>query len=77
MLIRVFFRVIPLVMVAVFALGVVVVDGPVDRAREMARLQSHQLAWADGLVKCPKPWGNVPISGCTLGNTPINPRLAH
>ncbi|MFG6079043.1 hypothetical protein ACEUZ9_003461 [Paracoccus litorisediminis] len=77
MLIRVVLRTIPLFLVAIFALGVLVVDGPAERARDMARLQVHQLAWAQGMVKCPEAWGNLPIAACTPGNSPIKPPSAH
>lgn len=77
MLIRVVLRAIPLFCVAIFTLAVYLVDGPADRARDLARLQETHLAWAEGLVKCPDPAGNLPVSACMAGNTPRNPPPPH
>ncbi|WP_134678545.1 hypothetical protein [Paracoccus ravus] len=77
MMIRVVLRSIPLFLVAIFALSVLITGGPAERARHMARVDGHRLAWTQSQVKCPEPWGNLPISGCTRGNTPIKPPSAH
>ncbi|MDS9466587.1 hypothetical protein RGQ15_03210 [Paracoccus sp. MBLB3053] len=77
MMIRVAMRAMPLLLVAFFALSVLVLDGADDRSREMARVNAHRLAWAEHQVKCPEAWENLPISACTLGNAPINPSPAH
>lgn len=70
MLIRIMLRAIPLFCVAIFTLGVYLTDTPMERAREWARLDQHRLAWASGLVRCPDPWGNLPVSACVYANPP-------
>ncbi|MFT4014138.1 MAG: hypothetical protein QM682_12195 [Paracoccus sp. (in: a-proteobacteria)] len=75
MLIRVLLRAIPLICVGVFTLGVYLVDGPGQRGQQVARLETQQLTWAVGLVKCPDPWGNLPLSACRPANEARNPPL--
>lgn len=77
MVIRVLLRVIPLVCVAVFTFAVFVVDTPLDRAQEMARVETRQFAWTVGLVKCPESWGNMPVSACISGQSARNTPPPH
>lgn len=77
MLIRIILRVIPLFCVAIFTLAVYLTDTPLERARELARLDHHRLAWASGLVRCPDPWGNLPVSACLYANPPRIPAPPH
>ncbi|CAM3093909.1 hypothetical protein SAMN04488021_11233 [Paracoccus aminovorans] len=64
MLIRIILRTIPLACVTLFTLAVYLTDTPLDRARALSRLDHGRLAWAEGLVKCPAPWANLPVSAC-------------
>ena len=77
MLIRIILRVIPLICVAIFTLAVYVADTPMERARELMRIQHDRLAWATGQVKCPDSWGNLPVSACLAAVPPKNPRPPH
>ena len=77
MLIRIMLRAIPLFCVAIFTLAVYLSDTPMERAREWARLDQHHLAWASGLVRCPDPWGNLPVSACLYANPPRIPAPPH
>ena len=70
MVIRVLLRVIPLVCVAVFTLGVFVVDAPVERAQAALRAETRHLAWATGLVKCPDLRASLPLAACPAGVKP-------
>ena len=76
MMIRVALRVMPLMLVAIFTFAVFVIDTHDDRAREMARVETRQLAWAEGLVRCPDLWANMPLSACHAANLPRNTSAA-
>ncbi|MDQ7775798.1 hypothetical protein [Paracoccus aminovorans] len=77
MLIRIVLRVIPLICVAIFTLAVYLADTPMERARQLVRLDHPRLAWSAGLVRCPDPWGNLPVSACLYANPPRIPAPPH
>ncbi len=77
MLIRIILRVIPLICVAIFTLAVYVTDTPMERAREIMRVQHDRLAWATGLVKCPDSWGSLPVSACRTATPAKNSPPPH
>lgn len=77
MAIRIFLRLMPLICVAIFTLSVFAVNHRSDRAQEYERGNARRLAWETGLVKCPDPWGNLPLAACLAGNSPRNPHGLH
>ena len=77
MAIRILFRLMPLICVAIFTLTVFVLDHPDDRAQDIQRRETRRLAWETGLVQCPDPWGNLPLAACLAGNSPRNPPSLH
>ena len=66
MMIRIFLRAFPLLCAALFTLAVFVAQTPAERARQLLRLETDRLAWAEGLVKCPETWNNLPLSACRV-----------
>lgn len=66
--IRVLVRMFPLFCVAIFTLAVFLVDTPLERARTTQGHETQRLAWAQGLVKCPQPYGNLPLAACFSAN---------
>ncbi|WP_323009219.1 hypothetical protein [Paracoccus sp. (in: a-proteobacteria)] len=77
MLIRIILRAIPLICVAVFALAVHVADTPLKQARAMAGVETWQLNWAAGQVRCADPLGKLPYFVCPAGPAARNPPHLH